>query len=105
MGAATELTSATFEETIKEGVTLVDFWAEWCGPCKMMAPAIDELAGEVEGKATIAKLDVDSQGDVAQKYGVQSIPTLIIFKDGEEAKRFVGVTPKGQLAEAIEAAV
>jgi len=105
MGAATELTTSNFDETIKSGVTLVDFWAEWCGPCKMMAPAIDELATEVGDKATIAKLDVDSQGEVAQKYNVQSIPTLIVFKDGEEAKRFVGVTPKGQLAEAIDAAV
>ena len=104
MGNATELTTATFEETINSGVTLIDFWAEWCGPCKMISPMIDELATEFDGKATVAKLNVDSEADIAFKYNVQSIPTLLVIKDGEETNRFVGVTSKSDLASALDAA-
>ena len=104
MGAAKELTTANFKDTISSGVTLVDFWAEWCGPCKMMTPLIDEMAREFEGKATIGKLDIDAEGDLAVEYNVQSIPTLIVFKDGAEANRFIGVTKKDALVEAVNAA-
>jgi thioredoxin 1 len=104
MSNAHELTSANFDDTIGQGVTLVDFWAEWCGPCRMMEPAINELAAEVEGKAKVGKLNVDNEGDLAQKYEVASIPTFIVFKDGEIHERFVGVTSKADLAKAIDAA-
>lgn len=83
---------------------LVDFWAEWCGPCKMISPIIDELASDFEGKAKVGKVDIDSQADLAAKFGVSSIPTLLVLKDGEEAQRFVGVTTKDVLAKALEAA-
>jgi thioredoxin 1 len=105
MGAATELTAATFEETIGSGVTLVDFWAEWCGPCKMIAPAIDALAEEYDGKATIAKVNVDNESDLAMKFNVSSIPTLLVFKDGEVAETFIGVRSKDDLAAALDAAI
>jgi len=105
MSGALELTNVDFDSTIKEGVTLVDFWAEWCGPCLMMHPKIDELAAEYEGKATIARVDVDSEGELANKFQVQSIPTLLVFKDGEIADRFIGVTPKDALAAALDAAL
>lgn len=81
---------------------LVDFFAEWCGPCKMLAPLIDELAGEYDGKAKIVKLNVDESMESAQKYGVMSIPTLIFFKGGKEVDRVVGVLPKDSLAEKID---
>lgn len=104
MSNAVELTSGNFEEQTKEGVTLVDFWAEWCGPCRMMSPVLDELASEYDGKATVAKVNVDNESDLAQKFQVMSIPTLIVFKDGEVQKRFVGVTSKSDLAESLDAA-
>jgi thioredoxin 1 len=105
MGAATAYTEANFKNSVASGVTLVDFWAEWCGPCKMIAPAIDELAKEYEGRANVGKVDVDEAGGLAQDYGVSSIPTLIVLKDGAEVKRFVGVTPIAELRKAIEAAL
>ncbi|MFM1920925.1 MAG: hypothetical protein RLZZ303_2559 [Candidatus Hydrogenedentota bacterium] len=105
MGAATAYTEANFKNSVASGVTLVDFWAEWCGPCKMIAPAIDELAKEYEGRANVGKVDVDEAGGLAQDYGVSSIPTLIVLKDGAEVKRFVGVTPIAELRTAIEAAL
>ena len=105
MGAATELTAATFEETIGSGVTLVDFWAEWCGPCKMIAPAIDALAEEYDGKATIAKVNVDNESDLAMKFNVSSIPTMLVFKDGQIAETFIGVRSKDDLAAALDAAI
>ena len=105
MSAATAFTTASFKDTVANGVTLVDFWAEWCGPCKMIAPAIDELAKEYDGKANVGKVDVDSEGELAQEYGVASIPTLLVMKDGAEAQRFVGVTRKEELAKAIDAAL
>ncbi len=102
MGAATDLTTASFDGVVGSGVTLVDFWAEWCAPCKMMTPVIDALAEEYEGKATVAKLNIDDEGEVAQKFGVSSIPTLLVFKDGEIAKKFVGVTSKDELDGALK---
>ncbi len=105
MSNAKELTSQNFAETIKNGVTLVDFWAEWCMPCRLMGPILDELAAEYEGKATIAKVNVDQEGALAVQFGVSSIPMLIIFKDGNIQKTFIGVTQKSDLAAALDAAL
>ncbi|HOZ47237.1 MAG TPA: thioredoxin [Candidatus Hydrogenedentes bacterium] len=104
MSDAVELTSANFADTIANGVTLVDLWAEWCGPCLMMAPTLNELAAAYQGKATIAKVNVDKEPALAQQYNVAAIPCLIVLKDGKEVKRFVGVTSKGDLAKALDAA-
>ena len=81
---------------------LVDFWATWCGPCKQIAPILDQIATEQEGKLTIAKVDVDESQETAQKFGVMSIPTLILFKDGKEADRFVGFMPKDTLLKKLQ---
>ena len=87
--AAVHLTKTDFGEKIKTGIALVDFWAEWCGPCKMAAPVIDQLSDEYAGKVLIGKVDVDAEGELAQKFGVMSIPTVILFKDGVELARQV----------------
>ncbi len=105
MSNAVDLTSDNFASTIANGVTLVDFWAEWCGPCKMMAPALDELADQYADQVTVAKVNVDNESELAQQHGVSSIPTLVIFKDGEEVKRIVGVTSKANLGEALDEAL
>ena len=84
---------------------LVDFWAEWCGPCKMIAPAIEELAAEFDGKAKIGKLDVDNNQLVASKYGIRSIPSLLIFKSGEVVEQIVGAVPKGAIHSKLQTAV
>jgi thioredoxin 1 len=99
MANLTTLTDATFDETIasSEVPVLVDFWAEWCGPCKMVAPVLEEIAGDHDGKITIAKLNVDDHPTIAQRYSVMSIPTMIVFRGGQEAKRLVGAKGKGQL--------
>jgi thioredoxin 1 len=92
------VTDADFSSAIaSETPTLVDFWAEWCGPCKMMDRPLDELAGENAGKLTVAKLNVDENPSTMGAYSVMSIPTLIVFKDGEEKRRLVGARSKGQL--------
>ncbi len=91
-----------FDTEIAEGVVLVDFYADWCGPCRAIAPIIEELATEMNGKVMISKVDVDKAQGVSVKFGVHSIPTLIIFKDGKEVKRFVGITMKSQLQEALK---
>jgi thioredoxin 1 len=93
------LSDATFDETVKSADTavVIDFWAEWCGPCKMIAPALEEIATEHAGKLQIAKLNVDDNPDTARRYDVMSIPTLLVFQDGSPVKRLVGAKGKGQL--------
>jgi thioredoxin 1 len=91
------LNDSTFDQSVSKGVTLVDFWAEWCGPCRQIAPIVEQIATENDGKLTVGKLDVDSNGETALKFGVMSIPTLILFKDGEPVERVVGFRPKEQL--------
>jgi thioredoxin len=102
-GIAT-LTDATFDETIGASAepVVVDFWADWCGPCKMIAPILDEIARENAGKVTVAKLNVDENPDVARRFDVMSIPTLIVFKDGSAQKRLIGAKGKGQLLAELE---
>ena len=90
------LNEDTFDETIKnaKGPVLVDFWAAWCGPCKAIAPYLDQIAGEMEGQATVAKVNVDENGDLSARFGVRSIPTLLVFKDGRVVDQKVGALPK-----------
>lgn len=91
------------QEVLKsEMPVLVDFWAAWCDPCKMVGPIVEELANDYAGKAKVCKLNVDDCGRIAQSYGVMSIPTLILFKDGQEANRIVGFRPKAELAKLLE---
>ena len=100
----TTLTTETFDENVGSADTpvLVDFWAEWCGPCKMIAPILEELATELDGSLSIAKLNVDDAPDVARRFDVMSIPTLILFKDGAPAKRVVGAKGKAQLLQDLD---
>jgi len=102
---ALEVTDATFNEVVLQSdkPVMVDFWAAWCGPCRMVAPIMDQLTAEYEGKATIAKVDVDSNQEFAAKYGVRNIPTVLVFKDGEVVEKQVGVAPKATYAEKIDA--
>lgn len=99
------LNDANFQEEINQGVTLVDFYADWCGPCKMIAPIVEELAMELNGKAKIAKLDIDSSQETTSNMGVTSIPTLILFKGGKEVQRVVGIKDKEALKSMIESAM
>ena len=92
-----DLTNKNFDSVIGNGVTLVDFWADWCGPCKMQAPVIDELGDKYEGKVTVATLNVDDEPSIAARFGVMSIPTLIVYRQGEEVTRRVGVQSMDQL--------
>lgn len=92
----------TFDQAIQEGLVLVDFYADWCGPCRMMTPVLDKVAEEVQGRATIAKLDIDKAQSVAAKYQVTSIPTLILFKGGKEVGRLVGLRDAAAIKKFIE---
>ena len=98
---ALNLNKDNFEQSIANGVALVDFWASWCGPCKMQLPIIEEFSGEMEGKATIGKVNVDEELELAQSFGIQSIPTLILFKDGKPVKKLVGLHSKESLYEEV----
>lgn len=106
MGKAIVLTDANFDETIQsDKPVLVDFWAEWCGPCKMIGPAVEELANDYEGKAVVAKLNVDENPQTTAKFGVRSIPTLLVFRKGQVVDKQVGAVPKSILAQKLEAQV
>ncbi|HBC4744916.1 TPA: thioredoxin [Staphylococcus aureus] len=100
--AIVKVTDADFDSKVESGVQLVDFWATWCGPCKIIAPVLEELAADYEGKADILKLDVDENPSTAAKYEVMSIPTLIVFKDGQPVDKVVGFQPKENLAEVLD---
>lgn len=99
------LNDSNFDNTISKGVTLVDFYADWCGPCRRIAPIIEELANELAGKATIAKLDIEQAQGTTATFQVMSIPTIILFKDGKEVKRIVGLTDKENLKKLITASL
>ncbi|RPF55430.1 thioredoxin [Aquisalibacillus elongatus] len=100
--AISKATDQTFNEEISDGLVLVDFWAAWCGPCKMIAPVLEELDSEMEDQVKIVKLDVDENQETAQKYGVMSIPTLILFKDGEKVDQAMGFQPKEALQQFVQ---
>ena len=98
---ALNLNKDNFEQNIANGVALVDFWAEWCGPCKMQLPIVEELSNELGEKAKVGKVNVDEQLELAQQFGIQSIPTLILFKDGKPVKKLVGLHSKEALYEEV----
>ena len=101
---AFEFTDSNFQETaLSGGVSVVDFWAEWCGPCRLVGPVIDDLSVDYEGKATIGKVNVDHNPEISNKYGVRSIPTILIIKDGEVVDKHVGTATKATLAKKIDA--
>ena len=106
-GAVVELTDANFEQAVLKGQTpaLVDLWAAWCGPCRLIAPVVEELAGTYQGKLTVGKLNVDDHPQLAAQYRVMNIPTLLLFKCGQEVDRIVGVQPKEELVRRIEKAL
>ena len=104
MGKYIELTSENFDVT-KEGVALVDFWAPWCGPCRMIAPIIEELANDYEGKAKICKVNTDEAQDLAVQFGVRSIPTILFFKDGELKAQLIGAQSKQIIADKLNSLI
>ncbi|UKI21617.1 MAG: thioredoxin [Christensenella sp.] len=96
------LNNNNFDETIKNGVVLVDFWATWCGPCKMLAPNVEEIAKEYEGRAVVGKVDVDENPDLAERFGIMSIPALFVFVNGEVKEKLIGYRLKMQIAEVLD---
>jgi thioredoxin 1 len=106
-GNVAEFTDANFEAEVLQSSTpvLVDFWAPWCGPCRMLAPSIEQLSTEYAGKVKIGKLNTDDNTDVAAKFGIRSIPTLLIFKDGQVVNQLVGALPKDKIAEQIDRSI
>ena len=98
-----ELTSENFDSTVENGVSLVDFWAPWCGPCRMLSPVIDELVNDFKDKANICKVNTDEEQNLAVKYGVRSVPTILIIKDGEIVDQVIGAQSKQALADKINA--
>lgn len=102
---AFELTDANFKENVldNEGISVVDFWAEWCGPCRMVGPIIEEIANDYEGKALVGKVDVDSNPEISYKYGIRSIPTILFLKNGEVVDKQVGAASKAALVNKLEA--
>jgi len=96
-----ELNNNNFDETTKEGVSLIDFWAPWCGPCRMLSPVIDELAAEFDGKAKVCKVNSDEEQDLAVKFGVRSIPTILFMKDGEVVDTMIGAASKQAFADKL----
>ncbi|MCW6509585.1 thioredoxin [Lichenifustis flavocetrariae] len=105
--ATIKVTDASFSEDVLKSAepVVVDLWAEWCGPCRMIAPALEEIAGEMKGKIKVAKLNIDENPNITTQYGVQSIPTLLLFKDGQVASKKVGAAPKGELQRWITSAI
>jgi len=106
-GKPVAVNDRTFDSEVLQSETpvLVDFWSTWCGPCKMIAPVLEEIAGEKNGQLKIAKLDVDANPESAQKFGVMSIPTLLLFKNGQEVSRIVGYQSKSKLVEKLDRAI
>ena len=104
MSSTVKVTDDSFEQDVLKasGPVLVDFWAEWCGPCKMIAPALDDLAAEYQGKLTVAKINIDDNPQTPNKYGVRGIPTLMLFKDGNVAATKIGALPKGALYQWVD---
>lgn len=107
MTAPIPVSDSEFDEQVLQADTpvLVDFWADWCGPCKMIAPSIDELAEELDGKVKFTKVDVDENPDIAMKYGIRGIPTLLVFKDGAPVDQLVGAHPKATIKKRLESAL
>ncbi len=106
MAKTIEITDSNYNEILaSDQPVLVDFWAEWCGPCKMIGPVVEQLASEYEGKAVIGKVDVDANPEIAVKYGIRSIPTLLIFKNNEIVDKQIGAVPKAVLAKKLDAQV
>lgn len=106
MGTVLKVDKGNFQQTVLDSTVpvLVDFWAQWCGPCRSLAPVLDEVAKEVGAKALVVKVDIDQEenGELAQQYGIRGIPTMIFFKNGEASKTLVGVQPKAELVKSLE---